>query len=758
MEQIQKHPHWQEEEKHLADTLQVVAEEKQKLEDKLGIVDGNDRLIHVLDDGSSDAVVQQFLVKNQLRSLHQLRLSQRQPYFARLDFTPDPGRKNDWLKVGELSKVYVGRWGVIQTPEYKVWVADWRSPVANLYYSGQVGRVSYECPDGSVYGELSLKRMLTVEDGILTGLQDTGLAGQEKFLTDALSQLTSSRLREVVTTIQAEQNAVIRAEPMQPLCVQGVAGSGKTTIALHRIAWILYRLQKTLQPQQLLIIAPNPLFLSYISKVLPDLGVDDVRQVTFEGLCKQLLGKHMPRLQDVPQLRLRLGMTKPQRDQLDDTLLRKGSLALYDRLQDFLAYWEEACLPTEDIRLGNTVLMTAAEVRRYCMTDFRHFPLAARIGELIKVIRNRVKTVVEKLHAAITEAAEKKLDQLLHAMPDSPERRQKATLLLNSRDQRIDELEQLGKTFPKQVEKLFGTMELLEVYRLFWQRLAQSDAACASAAETTLPLLEKKRAAREDLPALLVLARGLYGLNTPDVRHVVIDEAQDVPPLQVKILREIFGHDAFTLVGDLCQGICGDGGIRQWSDLSAGIFKKPVETVALSTAYRSTAEITDAALSVIARHPVDGVGHTQPVLRHGDKPLLVRCQNQKSRTKAVLDILRGWQNEGYRGIGVAAKDPKAAKALHKALLDAGLTDARLVTEGDPSFEGGIQVMDAGVVKGLEFDCMLIADADAETYPDQRFYAKLFYVLCTRPLHRLALCCTGEPTAHLANADLAVREA
>ncbi len=608
-------------------------------------------------------------------------------------------------------------------------------------------------PDGSVYGELSLKRMLTVEDGKLTDMQDTGLAGQERFLTDALSQLTSSRLREVVTTIQAEQNTVIRAEPAQPLCVQGVAGSGKTTIALHRIAWILYRLQKTLTPQQLLIIAPNPLFLSYISKVLPDLGVDDVRQITFEGLCKQLLGKRMPRLVDVPQLRLRLGMSKQERDQLDDTLLRKGSLALYEQLQNFLTFWEEECLPKEDIRLGNAVLMPAAEVRRYCLTDFRHFPLAARIGELTKVIRNRVKTVVEKLNLSITDAAEKKLDALLHSMPDSPERRQKATLLLNSRDERLRELEALGKAFPKQVEKLFGSMDLLEVYRLFWQRLAKRDAAFAPAAESTLRLVEKKRAAREDLPALLVLAKGLYGLNTPDVRHVVIDEAQDVPPLQVKILRESFGHDAFTLVGDLCQGICGDGGIRQWSDLAEGIFKKPVETVALSTAYRSTAEITDAALSVIARHPVEGVGHTQPVLRHGGKPLLVRCQSQQRRTEAVLEILKGWQQEGFRGIGVAAKDPKAAKKLHKALVDGGLTEARLVTEGDPSFEGGIQVMDAGVVKGLEFDCMLIADADAETYPDQRFYAKLFYVLCTRPLHRLALCCVGVPTAHLENAEV-----
>ncbi|MBE5802081.1 MAG: hypothetical protein E7319_07310 [Clostridiales bacterium] len=749
---------WVEEEEHLAQTLDVVASEKQKLEDRLGIVDGNDRFINVLDDSSSDAVVQQFLIRSQLRQLHQLRLSQRQPYFARLDFTPDQDApKVDWLPPGKCSQVYVGRWGVIQTPEYRVCVADWRSPVANLYYSGQIGRVSYDAPDGSVQGELSLKRMLTVEEGRLTDMQDTGLAGQEKYLTDALSQLTSSRLKEVVTTIQAEQNAVIRHDPMLPLCVQGVAGSGKTTIALHRIAWILYRLQKTLSPQQLLILAPNPLFLSYISRVLPDLGVDEVRQTTFEGLCGLLLGKHMPKMDQSPQLRQRLNMTKPQRDELDHVLHRKGALSLSGDLQAFLQYWEEACLPKEDILLGSTVLMTRDEIRRYCLTDFRHFPLAVRVQELLKVVKRRLKTVTEKAHDAILSAAEKRIEQLLHAMPDSPERRQKARVLLDSRDQRLKELSELGKTFPKQVEKRFGSMKLLEVYQLFWKRMAEADEACQPVYETVQRLSTKGRAAREDLPALLALAKGLYGLNTPDVRHVIIDEAQDVPPMLVKILRDIFGHDAFTLVGDLCQGICGDGGIRQWSDLSEGIFRKPVNVVALSTAYRSTAEITEAALSVIARHPVVGVGHTQPVLRHGDKPVLMQCQNQTQQVSAVLAAIRGWQSEGFRGIGVVAKDPKSAKKLHKALADAGLSEARLVSEGDESFESGVQVMDAGVVKGLEFDCTLIADADAETYPDQRFYAKLFYVLCTRPLHRLALCCIGQPTAHLEHAGILRQE-
>ena len=225
---------WTTEKQHLAETLQIVVNERQKLENDLGIVDGNDRLIQVLDDGSTDAAVQQFIIKNKLRSLHQLRLSSRQPYFARLDFTPDPGAPVlGHLKAGKKSSIYLGRWGVLETPSYQVRVADWRSPVANLYYSGQIGRVSYEAPDGKVEGELSLKRMFTISDGQLEDMQDTGLAGQEKYLTDALSQMTSARLREVVTTIQAEQNTVIRFDAFSPLCVQGVAGSGKTTVLIN---------------------------------------------------------------------------------------------------------------------------------------------------------------------------------------------------------------------------------------------------------------------------------------------------------------------------------------------------------------------------------------------------------------------------------------------------------------------------------------------------------------------------------------------
>ena len=735
---------WQLEQEHLTQTLETVGGELRKCERALGIENGSDRYLMVQDDGSSDAVVQQQIMRMTLQTLHQLRLSVKSPYFARLDFTPAPGTPAmAGMRPGVNAPVYIGRWGVLKTPEYQVCVHDWRSPVANLYYSGQVGEVSYDAPDGCVRGEMTLKRMFTIADGEMVGMQDTGVVGQEKFLTDALSQVTTARLREVVTTIQAEQNAVIRYDPMQPLCVQGVAGSGKTTIALHRVAWMLYRLQKTLRPQEVLILAPNPLFLSYISRVLPDLGVDQVKQLTFEQLCRALLQKKMPKLAQTARLSERLHMTKAQRDELDNVLRLKGSLDVYGELERFLARWEEECIPKVHVKLGQTVLVSADDMQRYFLREFRHFPLEVRLQKTRKVVADRLKRAMEQVAEKLQKMADDKLNQLLRAMPDGPERRERARKLFDARDERLEELKTRQKQLLKDYDALWGSMDLLTVYGEFLRRLAQADERYLPVWQATQPMLAKKRCAPEDLPALLLLARGLYGLERVDVKHVVIDEAQDVSPLQVKALRVLFRHDAFTLVGDLCQGIYGDEGLRSWDALQNGIFDAPVTVTHLSTAYRSTVEIMQTAFAVMARHPVAGAGEAKPVLRHGQPPLHLHAQDEKQRIALINEQIKAWKNEGFFNIAIIVKTEKAARVLHKAL-----DGARLVTQGDDVFEGGVQVMDAGLVKGLEFDCVLIADAEDAVYPDERFYAKLFYVLCTRPLHRLAFCHAGQQTKHL----------
>jgi len=209
----------------------------------------------------------------------------------------------------------------------------------------------------------------------------------------------------------------------------------------------------------------------------------------------------------------------------------------------------------------------------------------------------------------------------------------------------------------------------------------------------------------------------------------------------------MLGTDAFTLVGDLCQGIYGDEGLRSWETLSSGIFDQPPHVAHLSTAYRSTVEIMETAFAVMARHPVQGAGEAKPVLRHGPAPVHLPVEDEKARPAIIARQVKTWQDEGFANIALIVKTEKAAKALHKQ-LEALIPGVRLVLQGDDTFEGGVQVMDASLVKGLEFDCVLIADAEAAIYPDERFYAKLFYVLCTRPLHRLAFAYRGQPTLHL----------
>lgn len=732
------------EQAHFAATLDIVAGELSKAEAELGIVDGNDTFIQVIDDGSDDAVVQQFVVRMKLRGLHQLRLSRKQPYFARLDFTPDVDMPYDsGLKAGKAARVYVGRWGVIKTPEYKVQVADWRSPVANLYYSGQIGRVSYDAPDGRVEGELSLKRMFTVQEGKLLAMQDTGLVGQEKFLTEALSQVTTARLREVVTTIQAEQNTVIRHDPFSPLCVQGVAGSGKTTIALHRIAWMLYRLQKTVAPHQMMILAPNPLFLNYISRVLPDLGVEQVRQLTFAQLCERLLGKRMPKLEVGARLEERLSMTKAQRDALDGVLRQKGALALGEALDAFLERFEKTVTPAWDVTFGGRTLLAASEMEDLFLRQFRHYPLRVRVDEARKVVRKRLKQTLEGLEETLRKATEERLQALLRALPEGEERQERARRLLASRQERLQQMKGAEKAFWKSYDGTWHSMELLGVYGEFWRERAALEGEGSGAEAVwaaTQPGLAKGRVGTEDLPALLWLGERLYGYPRQDIRHVVVDEAQDVSPLQVKILRKLLNHDAFTLVGDLWQGIYGDEGIRSWSDLAEGIFERRPTCATLSTSYRSTVEIMELAFSLMANHASPGI-MARPVLRHGEPPAFERVA-ARERPAAIARAVEGWLGEGFFSIAIIVKKESDAKALHKALLPL-LPQARLVSRGDDTFQGGVQVMGASVVKGLEFDCVLIADAQEEVYPRERFYDKLLYVLCTRPLHRLRLLGTGE---------------
>lgn len=744
MEEIRlpEHPQAAEEFAFLQETCDIVEDEIAKLERETGVGAEEERVVVVPEGLHPDEAVAVNLFRMKLDTLHQLARSRHQAYFARLNFTPGGG---------EEQVHYIGRWGVIKMPEMEIRVVDWRSPVANLYYSGQIGPMDYEAPDGRVTGELTLKRMLTVHGRKLEGIFDSGVVSQDAYLQGVLGAVTSDRLREIVTTIQAEQNLIIRHPLRESLIVQGVAGSGKTTIALHRIAYLLYVHRKNLTPQQMMILAPNPLFLSYISQVLPDLGVERVRQTTFAALCIQWLGKNAPKLVSVRRTEDRLTMNAAEREALGRVLRRKGSLDMMRSLESWLDGLQTAVLPEGDLIFGGVTVMTGEALRDVFLCRLKPWPLVKRIEETKKVVKRYLDKACVSMREQMERMATERLNVLLSSMPDGAERRARATRLLDSRDRRLAEITDRAKAYMKDFPKLFAPLSLTGVYRDYL-------AACESeeVQRATLPFLDKKRVQMEDLPALCAIGRVLYGLPKETVRHIVIDECQDFSPWQIMLLHKQMPGASFTLVGDLMQGIHEDEGIRGYDEWIAPVFDGGAQVRQLVTSYRSTAEIMRAAGCVAARYPIAGQEMAKPVLRHGEKPVYSVYRTDGERIAAITRQAAAWQEEGFHTIALIEKTEEAARKLLKALPQT--LDAHLLREDDPDYAGGVLVLSAAMVKGLEFDCALLCNVSEEQFSDDVFLCRVLYVMMTRPLHRLRLCAQGRLSPLLETAGAEMEEA
>lgn len=241
-------------------------------------------LYQKIEENSQDEFLQAELSKIYINKIKKLKKAILIPFFARVDFKEENQNNTD--------NVYIGRTNIFDD-KMNVVVADWRAPISNIYYDGRIGKTEYECLDRIIYGELLLKRIYDIQDGQLLSYNDIDITTNDDMLQECLKENSDARLKNIVSTIQAEQNKIIRSDMFKPLIIQGVAGSGKTTVALHRIAYLVYTYEKHFNPEDFLIIAPNKFFLDYISNVLPDLGVDYVRQETFEQLALDIIDEKL---------------------------------------------------------------------------------------------------------------------------------------------------------------------------------------------------------------------------------------------------------------------------------------------------------------------------------------------------------------------------------------------------------------------------------------------------------------------------------
>ena len=723
------HPCAEEEYRHLQKTCEMIDRETADMEALTGAKAGECMDVQMEEDPDQYEEVTIQLFRAKLDRLRQLTMAARQAYFARLDFIPDKGGKETW---------YLGRWGILNPATLDPVVIDWRSPVANLYYSGQIGPMDYTAPDGRIRGELTLKRMLNVHRRELISLFDSGIVSQEAYLQEVLGSISTDRLREIVTTIQAEQNIVIRHPLNANLMVQGAAGSGKTTIALHRIAYLLYTFQDTLKPENMMILAPNPIFLSYISQVLPDLGVERVVQTTFEGWCRSGMGKHMPKIMRESRLEKNLTLTKAERERIGRLVRMKGSLEMMARLEKWLDNLQREILPEKGFRIAGVTLLSREETEDLFLKQFRHFPLSVRIDEMKKVIRKRVESAVKALKERYETMTEQLINREKATRRDSPERQARIKELYAVRDQRFRETEERAKTWMSSYRDKFPGLELTDLYRTFLT------SACGDEmTEETILLRDRNTVQQEDLPLLAMICQAVYGLKTRPMKHIVIDECQDFSPFQIELLRRANPAATFTLVGDLYQGIRPDEGIRSWDEWIGPVFHGETDLTQLTVSYRNTVEIMEMAQAADRRYPVAGVRETRPVLRHGKTPDIIRTANDRERLQKIREHVRRWKDEGYHSIALIEKTAERAKRLWQSIKnEAG---ASLLTENDTEYHGGVLVLPASMVKGMEFDCVGICDASAELFPEDEFLCRILYVMMTRPLHRMCVLYSRELT-------------
>ena len=728
------HPAAREETAHLNETLEIVAQQQLISAEELTVAKKNLQDTFRFERDNMDLLgVRQIMFDRSEQAVRNMAAARLRPYFTRVNFTEESGVKQVY---------YIGKHSVFRPNSVEPAVIDWRSPIANLYYSGQVGKMHYVAPDGEVRGELTLKRQFGIENGELISIFDTDVVSKDAYLQSVLGATTGERLRDIVTSIQAEQNIVIRHPANVTLVVQGVAGSGKTTIALHRIAYLLYTLQDSLRPEHVLILAPNPLFLNFIAGVLPDLGVEKVRQTTFPLLVSVWLGKLLPRVNTADQTDRLLALPPDEREDFIDMMHYKGSLEFTRRLDQWLDGFEERLPPQDALKFGPFTLFTPEQTRAFLVEGEKPFPFAVRIERFKKELTQRAKEAAGKVNAWLEAETQRRADAL-HALPDSPQRRERLFKLYQSRDQRLKETNERVRPFVDEVMKAFPALRPIELYRAFLTDLlseSDPDSPVCAAAEYTLERVGS-RVEPEDVAPITLIALRAHPLERMDIRHIVIDEAQDFSPAEFLLLRRMTHNAPMTVVGDLMQGIRSWRGLTDWRTLTDDLLGGKAVTHALVTSYRNTVEIMNTALRVALKRPVPGQTEVKPVLRHGPEPEIIAFSKPAEQTAQIERLIRGWQSDNVKTIAVIDRTDAQLKALLKA-LPADL-NARILDVNGELYEGGVLLARAGDIKGFEFDGVIIANASEARFPNTELDARLLYVCLTRPLHRLA--CLYEKT-------------
>lgn len=688
------------EEAHLVQTIEIT---QQNLDKNIAQEQSLKEDIHTLLEtyGAKDVEALSLIDNTQLmyetvkRDRSRLEKARKKPYFGRIDFYDEDSKKDEAL--------YIGRVGISKNIIDKV-VIDWRAPVASVYYENAVGPCGYTVQNEKTYAiDLLMKRTYEIENDTLKDFYDSDVVANDELLTKYLAKNKKAVLGEIIATIQKEQNEIIRKSPKQNVIVQGSAGSGKTTVAMHRISYILYNYDKEFLPEDFYIIGSNRILLNYITSVLPDLDVYGIRQMTMEQLFTRLL------YEDWDEHTMRVHALEKE----DSFIHIKGTLFWFQNLEEYCRKLEEETILAEDIFLEvpvktSSVRRTSSKVtfQKTSKILLTAEAIAAYLNENPEVsIQNKIamlnKRVMAKVHNEITGK------DIRYTADDKREIQKKYRWYFG------------GKEWKTSIFELYA--DFLEEQRLKGYQL---------------PVPENDFDVY-DLATLAYLYKRVKEIElVREASHVVIDEAQDFGMMVYSVLKFCMRNCTFTIMGDVSQNIHYGYGLNDWEALRKLFLTGPYDSFELlRKSYRNTIEISNFAMRIL-QHGNFPIYPVEPIIRHGKDVTMAQLSDDKELYHYTAEQVKHWQKEGLETIAIVCRDEKEAEKIKKKL------GKKLSVTGDDlentEFGSGVMILPVAYTKGLEFDAVLLFDPSREKYPSDDAHVKLLYVAATRALHELAV--------------------
>lgn len=589
------------------------------------------------------------------------------PYFGRIDF----------LEKKENSKVmptYIGIHTFYDPESRATLIHDWRAPVSSMFYDHELGEAGYRSPSGEIKGVISLKRQYRIRGGKMEFMIESALTVHDDILQKELSSNADDKMKNIVATIQREQNRIIRNEDIRTLIIQGVAGSGKTSIALHRIAYLLYTFRDSISSKDILIISPNKVFSDYISNVLPELGEETVPETSMEQILSGVL-EHKYKYQTYFGLVNEL-LEKPS-SSLINRIAYKASFGFISELDKFILHIENTYFKAADVKLTKYITIPAPFIEEQYLR-FNRYPIRRRFDAMADYMLDMLKI---QYAFTVTTAGRNLLK--------------------------------------KEIRLMFAGNNDIQVYKDFFKW-------------TNNPGMFKMRKGHtleySDLAPLAYLHLALEGNgNQPfRVKHLLIDEMQDYSPIQYKVIQKLFPCRK-TVLGDAGQSV------NPYGSSTAETIQKSLtasEIMKLCKSYRSTFEITDFAQKI---HPN---AELEPVARHGEKPQILQFGSAVEELSGIMGLISTYRKSGYKSLGIICKTEQQAREMAD-MLKSYANDISFLSSQSSAFVQGIVIISAHMAKGLEFDEVIIPQTDERNYRSE-IDKSMLYVAVTRAMHRLTL--------------------